>query len=83
MTVAVVIEFALNSTDVARSVLAAALMAAAMLAALLIVPVGRGASSLVWSRLGDTLEWLAVALALPMGLLAGDLVESVRTVMAG
>jgi hypothetical protein len=83
MTVAVVIALALTTTDGARSVLAVALMAAAMLAALLIVPVGRGASSLVWSRLGDTLEWLAVALALPMGLLAGNLVESVRTVMAG
>jgi hypothetical protein len=82
MTVTGVFTFAVDSTDAARNVLAVVLMAAAMLAALLIVPVGRGASSLVWSRLGDTLEWLAVALALPMGLLAGDLVESVRTVMA-
>jgi hypothetical protein len=83
VAVTVVIAFALNASDAARSVLAVVLMAAGMLAALLIVPVGRGASSLVWSRLGDTFEWLAVALALPMGMLAGDLVESVRTVMAG
>jgi len=79
----VVITFALHSSDAVRSVLAAAMMVAAILAAVLIVPVGKGASSLIWSRLGDTFEALAVALALPMGLLAANVVDSMRTVMAG
>ena len=83
VTLVLVITFALHSSDAVRSVLAAAMMVAAILAAVLIVPVGKGASSLVWSRLGDTFEALAVALALPMGLLAANVVDSMRTVMAG
>lgn len=83
MAVVVAIAFAMHSTDATRSVLAVMLLVAGLLVAVLIVPVGRGASSLVWSRMGDTFEWLAVALALPMGLLAGNVLESVRTVMAG
>ncbi len=83
LTLVMVGTFALNSSDAVRSVLAAAMMVVAILAAVLIVPVGKGASSLVWSRLGDTFEALSVALALPMALLAANVVDSIRTVMAG
>lgn len=74
---------AAHSTDATRMVIALGLFAGALLAAILIVPVGRGVSSLVWSRLGDMTEALAVALALPLGLLAGDVLNLMRTVMAG
>jgi hypothetical protein len=83
VTLVMVVTFALDSSDTVRSALAAAMMVAAILAAVLIVPVGKGASSLVWSRLGDTFEALSVALALPMGLLAAGIVESMRMVMSG
>ena len=48
-----------------------------------IVPMGRGARSLVWSRVGDVFEWLAVVLALPAGLLAADTIGVLRGVMGG
>ncbi|WP_029144838.1 hypothetical protein [Microbacterium luticocti] len=63
-------------------VTAGAVLAAAVAAAVLIVPVARGARSLRWSRLGDVLEALAVALALPAGLLAAGVVDLVRGMMA-
>lgn len=46
-------------------------------------PVARGARSLGWSRFADFGEWIAVALALPAGLVAADAVDLVRGMMAG
>jgi len=49
---------------------------------LLVVPVGRGLRSLGWSRTGDVLEAMSIALSLPAGLLAAGAVEVVRGMMA-
>jgi len=57
-------------------------LAAGLVAGALAVLVGRGARSLVLSRVGDLVEALGVALCLPAGLLAGDIVEAIRTVVA-
>jgi hypothetical protein len=62
---------------------AAGLLVAALIAAALAVPAARGARSLAWSRVGDLLEWVAVALALPAGLLAADVISLLRGMMAG
>jgi hypothetical protein len=51
--------------------------------ALLVIPAGRGVQSLRWSRAGDALEWIAIALSLPAGLLAADAVDAMRGMMAG
>jgi hypothetical protein len=59
------------------------LLVIAVVTAIIVVPVGRGASSLVWSRLADTAEWAAVALALPAGLLAANILNLMRGMMAG
>ena len=48
-----------------------------------IIPISRGASSLVWSRFGDAFEWLAVALALPAALLYANALSLLRGMMAG
>ncbi|MCX6502520.1 MAG: hypothetical protein NT132_08990 [Microbacterium sp.] len=47
-----------------------------------VVPAGRGARSLFWSRLGDAFEWIAIALSLPAALLAADAVDVLRGMMA-
>jgi len=55
----------------------------ALLAGALIVPLGRGTRSLFWSRLTDVAERIAAVIALPAALLAADMLELVRTAMAG
>lgn len=65
-------------------ILGAALLFGVGLAAVaVVIPISRGASSLVWSRFGDAFEWLAVALALPSALLYADALSLVRGMMAG
>lgn len=64
------------------TVAAAALLGLAVLAGALVVPIARGSSSLVWSRLADAGEWLAVALALAAALLAADGLDLVRGMMS-
>jgi hypothetical protein len=61
---------------------AAVLLAAGIVAGALAVPVARGARSLSWSRAGDLVEWLAVALCLPAGLLAAGVIDLLRGMMA-
>ncbi|QAY59130.1 hypothetical protein ET475_03405 [Microbacterium protaetiae] len=61
---------------------AVVLLAVAVIAAAVIVPIGRGLRSLRWSRVGDMLESLAIALALPAGLLAAGVVDLLRGMMA-
>ncbi len=62
---------------------AAVLFAVGLAAVAVIIPVSRGASSLIWSRFGDAFEWLAVALALPAALLYANVLSLVRGMMAG
>ena len=61
---------------------AAGLFAAAVIAVAVTRPVSRGASSLVWSRVGDVVEAFAVALALPAALLYADVLTLLRGMMA-
>lgn len=62
---------------------AAVLFVVGLTAVAIVIPISRGASSLVWSRFGDAFEWLAVALALPAALLYADALSLVRGMMAG
>lgn len=50
--------------------------------AFLVIPAGRGVRSLAWSRAGDLLEWIAVALSLPAAFLAADVVDALRGMVA-
>ena len=59
------------------------LFAVGLTAVAVIIPISRGASSLVWSRFGDAFEWLAVALALPAALLYANALSLLRGMMAG
>ncbi|MGN8026718.1 hypothetical protein [Microbacterium sp. 22242] len=61
---------------------AAGLFVAAVIAVAVTRPVSRGARSLVWSRVGDAVESLAVALALPAALLHADVLTLLRGMMA-
>lgn len=73
---------ALAGPPLLLTIAAAALLGLALLAGALVVPIGRGSSSLVWSRLADAGEWLAVALALAAALLAADGLDLVRGMMS-
>ncbi len=53
-----------------------------IIAAAVLVPIGRGSSSLGWSRLADVMEGLAVAFCLPAALLAADAIDLLRGMMA-
>ena len=61
---------------------AIAMLVLAALAAVLVVPMGKGSRSLTWSRLGDIVEALAIALALPLAMLSADVLEGVREMMS-
>ena len=61
--------------------IAVVLLAAGVLAGLAAIPIARGARSLAWSRTGDVIEWLAIALALPAGLMAADAIDLLRGMM--
>ena len=63
-------------------VAAAALLVLGVAAAYILVPIAKGARSLVWSRTADVFEWLAVALSLPAALLAADTLNAVRGMMS-
>ena len=62
---------------------AALLFLVGLAAVAVVIPVSKGAKSLVWSRVGDAFEWLAVALALPSALLYANALSLVRGMMAG
>ena len=61
---------------------ASGLLLLGLLAAAVLVPIGRGASSLAWSRIADVFEALAIALSLPSALLAADILTLLREMMA-
>ena len=66
----------------ALTVVALAALAAGLVGVGVVVLLGRGARSLVLSRVGDGVEAVAVAFCLPAGLLAGNVVEALRTLVA-
>jgi hypothetical protein len=57
-------------------------LVAGLVAVVVAVVLSRGGRSLVWSRVGDVVEGASVAFCLPAGLLAGDVVEALRTLVA-
>ena len=67
---------------VAIFVAAGSLLVIGLTTAIILVPIGRGARSLVWSRLGDFFESLAVAFAFPAALLAADVLTVLRGMMS-
>ncbi|WP_159806866.1 ROK family protein [Cellulomonas citrea] len=83
--VAVVVgaRLALDALPATGAALAAcAALLAGLVVAGLVVLVGRGARSLVLSRTADIAETLTIALSLPAGLLAGDLIDHLRALVA-
>ncbi|NYD67213.1 hypothetical protein [Agromyces atrinae] len=79
----VAVQLTLTSLDaLGLALIAAGLFVVAVVAAFVIVPVSRGSASLAWSRTGDVIEWIAVALALPAALLYADVLTLLRGMMA-
>jgi hypothetical protein len=74
--------WALASGDTVRFVAAGVAAGAGAVAVGLAVARGRGWSNLRWARVGDVLEALAVAAALPAGLLAAGVVSGVRSLVS-
>lgn len=64
-------------------VAAALFLIVGIVAAAVLVPIGRGSSSLAWSRLADVIEALSIALCLPAALLAANALDLLRGMMAG
>jgi hypothetical protein len=77
---AAAVVLALRPLDL--TVVAAALLLLGVACAAVLVAVGRGASSLFWSRLADIAETLCLVLALPAGLVAAGAIDLMRGVMA-
>jgi hypothetical protein len=63
-------------------ILAGVLLVIGIGAAAALVPIGRGARSLVWSRTADFFEWISVVLSFPAALLAADALSIVRGMMS-
>jgi hypothetical protein len=70
-----------DAGPVPMTVLAGICLAVGAATAFIVIPAGRGAQSLFWSRFGDVFEWIAIALSLPAGLLAADAIDVLRGVM--
>ncbi|WP_010205905.1 hypothetical protein [Salinibacterium sp. PAMC 21357] len=82
LIVAVTVAFSTTLDGPALVIVAGALLAVGVAAAIIVIPIGRGAQSLVWSRLADVIEWIAVAAAFPAALLAADILTALRGMMA-
>jgi hypothetical protein len=63
-------------------ILAGLLLVIGIGSAAALVPIGRGARSLVWSRTADFFEWISVVLSFPAALLAADALSIVRGMMS-
>jgi hypothetical protein len=74
-------SFAPHLGVVPLTLIAGVVLVAGIGAGFIVVPAGRGASSLFWSRLGDMIESIAVVLAVPAGLLSAGIIEILRGVM--
>ncbi|MFF2052867.1 hypothetical protein ACFVU2_14790 [Leifsonia sp. NPDC058194] len=82
VVLSVVVAATLASGALGLSVAAAGLLVIGIATAAVLVAVGRGASSLFWSRLADLVEALCVVFALPAGLVAAGVIDLMRGVMA-
>jgi hypothetical protein len=82
VVLAVVVATILASGALGLSVAAAGLLLIGIATAAVLVAVGRGASSLFWSRLADLVEASCVVIALPAGLVAAGVIDLMRGVMA-
>lgn len=78
----VVVAAILASGALGLSVAAAGLLLIGIATSAVLVAVGRGASSLFWSRLADLVEAVCVVFALPAGLVAAGVIDLMRGVMA-
>lgn len=65
------------------AIAAAGLIVVAAIAAVLSVSLARGTRSLGWSRTGDIVDSIAIALVLPAGVLAAGTLDLLRGVLAG
>lgn len=83
MVVGTGVVLASNASAAMLTVVAVVLLSCGILVAIMIVPLSRGMRSLAWSRVGDALESLSITLALPLALLAANVIELVREMMAG
>lgn len=81
VTVVMVLTATREASAIMLTVLAGICLIVGAVAALVIIPTSRGAQSLRWSRFGDVIEWIAIALSLPAGLLAADIVDLLRGMM--
>lgn len=70
-----------GAEPLAVSIVALGCLVVAAVSALASIPAARGAQSLGWSRFGDVIEWIAIALSLPAGLLAANIVDTLRGMM--
>lgn len=70
------------AAPLALTIAAIGVLALGLLAAVVVVPISRGAASLVWSRMADAFEFLAVVLAMPAAFLAADALDSLRGMMS-
>lgn len=82
VVVSAVVAATLASGALGLVVSAGALLLLGIATAAILVAIGRGATSLFWSRLGDRVEALCVVLALPAGLVAAGVIDLMRGVMA-
>lgn len=82
MLAACVIAVIRAAPEVAPVIIAGALMLAGAVGAAAIVPTARGVRSVAWSRAGDVLESVAVALVPAAALVAADVIAIIRAGMA-
>lgn len=74
--IVVVVAQRIGSPSLAVSSLC--LLAASIIGATALVLIGRGARSMLWSRLAEMMEWPAIALSLPAGLMAANAIALIR-----
>lgn len=82
LIIAVTVAISTTLEAPALVIVAGSLLAIGVAAAIIVIPISRGATSLVWSRLADVIEWIAVATAFPAALLAADILTALRGMMA-
>ncbi|WP_191621845.1 hypothetical protein [Microbacterium caowuchunii] len=81
LVVVAVLAATRDAGELQITVLAGLCLAVGVAAGFAVIPAGRGANSLFWSKVGDVVEWIAIALSLPAGLLAADAIDTLRGVM--
>lgn len=79
--VSVVVAPVVLSSAVMQLALAAGLLIAGLVAAAVVLPISGGSRSLSWSRTGDIVESIAIALVVPAALLAAGTFDTLRGVL--